>query len=111
MSYARFGWDGSDVYVFEHTGGGIECCGCCLTDPAEDTWFGSMNFKTPREALAHLEEHVAAGHCVPSDTFNRMREEYKDSMDTVIEAYETPPEVRERQRKLLRGMLGLDDES
>jgi hypothetical protein len=26
MSYARFGWEDSDVYVYEHVGGYIECC-------------------------------------------------------------------------------------
>lgn len=36
MSYARFGADGSDVYVFlsvgnaEHPGGWLECCSCRL---------------------------------------------------------------------------------
>jgi len=30
MSYARFGWDGSDVYVFMHVSGHLECCACIL---------------------------------------------------------------------------------
>lgn len=28
MSYARFGVNGSDVYVFQNRDGHLECCGC-----------------------------------------------------------------------------------
>jgi hypothetical protein len=105
MSYARFGWDGSDVYVFEHAGGFIQCCGCLLTEPEDGEDLGFANFKTPREALAHLEKHVSAGNCVPERTFERMREEYKDSMDTQIEPYVTPPEVEARRREKMKKWL------
>jgi hypothetical protein len=57
MSYVRFAWDGSDVYVYDSCSGGIECCGCR---------FGtSFNCQTPEEMIAHLATHRRAGHFVP----------------------------------------------
>jgi hypothetical protein len=103
MSYARFGWDGSDVYVFEHSGGFIQCCMCIFSE-GDENW--NTDLKTAREALAHLDAHVDAGHHVPARTFERMREEYKDCMDTPIEPYVTPPEVKERQRALMKELFG-----
>jgi hypothetical protein len=58
MSFERFG--SSDVYIFEHVGGFIQCCGCWLDGSDEDNWF--VELKTPREALSHLDRHDAAGH-------------------------------------------------
>ncbi|SIN72537.1 hypothetical protein [Agromyces cerinus] len=56
MSYARFG-SGSDVYVYAHVYGFIECCGCALGD--------AWDFHSPADIVDHLREHVAAGHNVP----------------------------------------------
>jgi hypothetical protein len=60
VSYSRFGWDHSDVYTFEHVGGGLECCGCAL-HPV------SVRFTDVAEFCRHLDEHTAAGHTVPAD--------------------------------------------
>lgn len=49
---------GSNVYVFENTGGYIECCGCSLERP-------DAMVKTEAEMEEHLRRHVAAGHHVP----------------------------------------------
>lgn len=54
MSYARFS-DG-DVYVYADVGGYVACCGCWLGD--------KWDFHSPAEIVAHLQEHVAAGHNV-----------------------------------------------
>lgn len=56
MSYCRFAWDGSDVYIFESERG-IECCGCRFKD----------DFVTdePEAMIAHLARHRRAGHYVP----------------------------------------------
>jgi hypothetical protein len=62
MSYVRFAWDGSQVYMFEHCDGGIECCGCRFADK---TGKGFPRFGTPEEAIAHLALHRRAGHFVP----------------------------------------------
>ena len=60
MSYARFGWEGSDVYVYLDVGGYLACCGCCLSDYWRHDDTASM--------IAHLREHQAAGHHVPEET-------------------------------------------
>lgn len=58
MSYCRFAWQGSDVYVYE-SASGLECCGCKL----------SNNFTTsePEEMIKHLGQHRRAGHYVPPE--------------------------------------------
>lgn len=81
MSYCRFGWDGSDVYVFLDYRGCLTCCGCIFQNvefiPEEerkDEWaflrivepFVKTDFETTAEMVAHLEEHILAGHTVPA---------------------------------------------
>ena len=63
MSYARFGEDGSDVYLYSVApcGDYFECCSCTLK------LRGTL--PTPQAAIRHLEEHVAAGDCVPARAF------------------------------------------
>lgn len=56
MSYCRFAWDGSDVYVFQ-SAQGFECCGC--------RFGGCKTLGTPEEMIAHLALHRRAGHFVP----------------------------------------------
>ena len=65
MSYARFGWDKSDVYVFMNVGGYLECCLCALSD--EDFW----NFNTyhTSDMILHLRDHELAGHNVPAHVY------------------------------------------
>lgn len=103
MSYARFGWDGSDVYVYADVGGAIVCAACALGKaPDEPNAFGlsfppswytptkGMEFdphypdrELPRaayqEMLAHLTEHIRVGHNVPGDCLERLVEE-RDSL-------------------------------
>lgn len=57
MSYARFGWDGSNVYVFASSSG-IECCGCILSE-------SSFRTTDPALMLSHLLEHRQTGDVVP----------------------------------------------
>lgn len=104
MSYARFSAT-SDVYVYEHVGGFIECCGCGLTEPDEYEDFGFFHAKTPREMLIHLDEHKKIGDQVPERCYAAIITEYED-LDKEIEPYVTPPEVVERRRKKLREMMG-----
>ncbi|ROR97803.1 hypothetical protein EDD28_2412 [Salana multivorans] len=58
MSYARFG-PSSDVYVYGDIAGYVACCGCILSD--------QWDFHSAAEIVAHLREHVAAGHNVPEN--------------------------------------------
>ncbi len=81
MSYARFGWDDSDVYVY-CSRAGIECCVCHLQqrewvdDPGYPILGGYLapvgeriktTFTDTDGAVAHMAEHVAAGHVVSPD--------------------------------------------
>lgn len=102
MSYARFGWDGSDVYVFgsiapERGEDAFCCCACSLNptppienegiDPPEDaTWLEKLRWHGPlfpdstycateQEMIDHLLKHREAGHTVPQDALDRLAEE------------------------------------
>lgn len=59
MSYCRFGWDNSDVYVYVGGPGptAIQCCGCHISEQ----WV----YTDVVEFLEHLEEHRKVGHTVP----------------------------------------------
>jgi hypothetical protein len=57
VSYARWGWEGSNVYVYMHPGG-LECCGCDFD--------GGCSAATTDAMVAHLRRHMAAGDCVPT---------------------------------------------
>lgn len=57
MSYARWS-EHSDVYVYAHYLGHVECCGCIL-DEAPD-------YHSADDVVAHMREHVTAGHKVPA---------------------------------------------
>lgn len=69
MSYARFGWDDSYVYLFEHVDGGLECCGCALSPV-------SVRFTDVVEFCRHLDEHTAAGHTVPDHVIPAVLADY-----------------------------------
>lgn len=86
MSYARFGWDNSDVYVIG-TSPGFVCCGCRLQ---KSEWidepgspFGGYfkpvgdvvqtDFESADGMIGHLQQHIAAGHTVPDSVIPRLR--------------------------------------
>ena len=71
MSYCRLGPE-SDVYMFNHVDGGIECC-ICAFQPYPGP--GSIRFSTPQEALEHLMKHREAGHKVPQSVIDAIGEE------------------------------------
>lgn len=71
MSYARFGWDQSDVYVYSTKFNGkdfIVCAMCYFGDEME----GSFYAESTLEMLDHLKAHQKAGHLVPHDTFDAL---------------------------------------
>lgn len=103
MSFERF--SSSDVYIFEHVGGFIQCCGCCLNNESlglsvEEDGFLSVELKTPREALAHLDLHEAAGDDI-GGARKRIEKEYED-IDAPIEPYSEDVEVAARRRSRIR---------
>jgi len=84
MSYCRHAfWEdigeethGSDVYLYPHVDGFVQCCGCLLSPSAEEGGFrGNVNFDFKRGALAHLWQHRLAGHIVPQYAFDRLERE------------------------------------
>ena len=90
MSYARFGADGSDVYVFLNVNGTLECCGCSLQerewvdDESSPIFKGYLksigekiktNFNTTDEMIAHLKFHQKSGQSVPEETFKYLLED------------------------------------
>ena len=105
MSFERF--SSSDVYIFEHVGGFIECCGCSLTEVDEGEIFGFAKLTTPREALAHLDAHEAAGDDI-GGARRRIEREYKD-LDAPIEPFVRSEEEEKRQRDRLREVFKVDE--
>lgn len=62
MSYCRFAWEGSEVYVFE-AADGLTCCGCRLL--AE-----GFVCQDPDAMIAHLIAHRARGSSYQSTRFS-----------------------------------------
>jgi hypothetical protein len=102
MSFERF--SSSDVYIYEHVGGFIECCGCVLATAEEGEIFGFTHLKTPREALTHLDAHEAAGDDI-GGARRRIEKEYKD-LDAPIEPYVPDPERAKAIRDRLKEIFG-----
>jgi hypothetical protein len=68
MSWCRFGWDGSDLYIFEDVHGHFVCMDCLLLH-------GDDNFvcATAREMYKHILEHEKAGHHVIPSLLEKAR--------------------------------------
>jgi hypothetical protein len=64
MSYCRFGWGGSDVYVFESMDG-LTCCGCRLSDDG-------FVCAEPEDMIVHLAAHRRAGQFVPDSAIEEL---------------------------------------
>ena len=76
MSYVRWSspghpWDyDSDLYIYDDVSGGTTCCGCLLS---EHSWNGDRNGDmTHPETVAHVREHIEAGHSVPDFVIERL---------------------------------------
>lgn len=119
MSYCRFGWDGSNVYIFENVNGSLECCGCSLDDYRHGQW----NWTDIAEFFAHLNEHIARGDTVPPTVIGEITEDWKagrfaewDTTDPQdMEPYLNLPKVVDSRSYIEflaenRDMLGWDDE-
>lgn len=84
MSYCR--WSDGDVYLYPtefataEAPSKIECCGCWLED------IGCVTLTGHAAAIAHLEQHRAAGHEVPEYAFERLRFEHANGDRPVWQA-------------------------
>ncbi len=85
MSFARF--SSSDIYIYEHVGGFIECCGCTLVEVGDGEIFGFVHLKTPREALAHLDAHEATGDDI-GGARKRIEKEYENLDAPIVPFFE-----------------------
>ena len=66
MAYSRF-YD-SDIYIYPHVDGHIECAGCFLNiSPDEDTIFKSEHIHDDETLLMHILQHRISGHNIPDD--------------------------------------------
>jgi hypothetical protein len=102
MSYARFD-DYSDVYMYHHYQGFIECCGCWISDDIPEGYedVPASRLNTPRRAIMHLMEHISRGYKVSDETFDRIYDEYKENMDEPLKSFLDTPEQQVRQKKRL----------
>ena len=67
MAYSRF--IGSDIYIYPHVSGHIECQACFLNEPQDEySLFSSSKIINNDDQLRdHLEAHANAGHSMPED--------------------------------------------
>ena len=102
MSYARFD-DYSDVYMYHHYMGFIECCGCWISDEIPEGYedVPASRLETPRRAIRHLMEHISRGYKVSEITFERIYGEYADCMDEPLESFVKTEEQEARQKRRL----------
>jgi hypothetical protein len=66
MAYSRF-YD-SDIYIYPHVDGHIECAGCFLNiSPDVDTIFQSTKIYDDETLLMHILQHRISGHNIPDN--------------------------------------------
>lgn len=68
MAYSRWGWDGSDLYIYMDTGGYLNCTACPLMPLAENAKIKmnqSFHAYSTMDMIDHLGEHMDAGHNFP----------------------------------------------
>ena len=64
MAYSRF-WD-SDIYIYPHVDGHIECAGCFLNIPTDEyNLFKSEHILDDETLLMHILQHRISGHNIP----------------------------------------------
>ena len=67
MAYSRF-WD-SDIYIYPHVGGHIECAACILLQEKNPhhLFLSSLSIYNDEDLLEHIAEHRSKGHEIPVD--------------------------------------------
>ena len=77
MAYARFGSDGSEVYVYDDARGFLVCCDCVLSESKE------ARSVSRSEMIKHLRAHVESGHSVPLSAFAELENEISKLGDAI----------------------------
>lgn len=81
LSYARFGEDGSDVYVFHSLEDMFLCVGCRIETTETGDMTASFACHTREEMLAHLRAHLVLEHKVPDRAIDRLEREIETGVD------------------------------
>ncbi len=65
MAYSRF-FD-SDIYIYSHVGGWIECAACWLNESSDEYSLFSLSEEIHDDGhlITHIGEHIKAGHDIP----------------------------------------------
>ena len=72
MAYSRF-YD-SDIYIYPHIQGHIECCACFLNEPKDEysLFASSVQIRNDDQLRKHLSLHVQAGHKMPEGLYEEI---------------------------------------
>jgi hypothetical protein len=67
MAYSRF--TNSDIYIYPHVAGYIECSACFLNEPTDEYSLFSMSehIHDDETLLMHIVRHRISGHNIPDD--------------------------------------------
>lgn len=92
MSYCRFGWEGSDVYIYMSVAGWIECSACLLQPTKKNTILGhtiqineSFQAYDTQEMIYHIKQHREVGHHVPHYVEEDLKNDDKENMKYIQE--------------------------
>jgi hypothetical protein len=67
MAYSRF--TNSDIYIYPHIDGYIECCACWLNEGQDEysLFLGNVQIYDDIHLARHLKEHAKLGHEMPKN--------------------------------------------
>ena len=67
MAYARF--SDSDIYIYPHFGGWIECAACWVNEPTDEysLFSSSEQIYDDKHLIEHIGQHRQLGHNIPDD--------------------------------------------
>ena len=91
MAYARF-FD-SDIYIYPHVGGWIECQACWLNEGTDEysLFSSSEEIYDDKHLIEHIGQHRQLGHNIPDDLIDqiladpdRYGPKYDDSVDYTL---------------------------
>ena len=80
MSYCRFGWEGSDAYIYMDVDGFICCLGCTARSD-----LGSFKAYSTSEMLRHIEYHRSIGDHIPANVDRDLIIDNEENMRMIID--------------------------
>ena len=72
MAYSRF-YD-SDIYIYPHVAGYIECCACILNEPQDEysLFSASLAIYNDEDLAEHIDLHASVGHNMPNMLYEQI---------------------------------------